>query len=250
VIAGGAPLLLKLALAHLAGDYLFQSSRVAFGKHRARVLATHLGLHGLLLLGVAFTEPFSARLAWGLLLLLLAHGLIDAWTSRWARRDLAALGLDQGLHALALLGAVWIARPDQWRDLAGAMAAAPGDPRAWILATGVVAALWAGAIVVGRIVAPFAAAVAPRGEDGRPGLARAGWTIGVLERALVLLAMLLRIEALVGFVIAAKAILRLPEARDPEHRALAEYYLVGSLASISWAVLIGVLVRWGLTGRL
>jgi hypothetical protein len=247
---GEAPLLLKLALAHLAGDFLFQSSRVAFAKHRARVLATHLGLHALLLAGVAFTEPPAARLAWGLVLLLLAHGLIDAWTSRWARRDLGALGADQGLHALALFGAVWIARPDQWRGLVDAMGAAPADARAWILAAGVVTALWAGAVVVGRIVAPFAAAVTPRGEEARPGLARAGWTIGVLERALVLLAILLRIEALVGFVIAAKAILRLPEARDPEHRALAEYYLVGSLASISWAVLIGLLVRWGLTGSL
>jgi len=242
-------LLLKLALAHLAGDYLLQPARLAHGKRRAGLLALHLGVHGGLLAIVALTEPPSARLAWGLVLLLAAHGLIDAWTSRWPRRDLSALLADQGLHALSLLAAVWIARPAEWRSLAALASDAIADPRAWILAAGIIAALWAGAVVVGRIVAPFAEAVSIGSEEARPGLARAGWTIGVLERALVLLAMLLRFEALVGFVIAAKAILRLPEARDPRHRALAEYYLVGSLASVSWAVLVGVLVRWGLTGR-
>lgn len=243
------PLLLKLVLAHLAGDYLLQPARVARGKRRAGMLALHLGVHGVLLLLVAFTEPPSARLAAGLLALLAAHGLIDAWTSRWARRDLGALLADQGLHALALLAAVWVARPDEWRGLTALAGGAVPDPRAWTLVVGIIAALPAGAIVVGRIVRPFAEAVDAGEEEARPGLARAGWTIGVLERALVLLALLLRFEALVGFVIAAKAILRLPEARDPRYRALAEYYLVGSLASISWAVLVGVLLRWALTGR-
>ncbi len=246
--AGAVPLLLKLAAAHLAGDYLFQSRRVALGKHRVRMLGMHLGLHGLLLLGVALSEAPAPRLAAALVLLLAAHGLIDAWTSRRGGRDLKLLVTDQGLHALTLLGAVALARPDESVRLLAVAGAWTADPRAWILVAGVIAALWAGAVVVGRIVTPFADALTPDGEAPRPGLARAGWTIGVFERALVLIAILLRIEALVGFVIAAKAILRLPEARDPEHRALAEYYLVGSLASIAWAVLIGVLMRWGLTG--
>jgi len=73
--------------------------------------------------------------------------------------------------------------------------------------------------------------------------------IGLIERALIFIAVLLRIEALVGFVVAAKAILRFPEIREPGHQALAEYYLVGSLASVLWAVVIGVLTRWALTGR-
>jgi len=100
-------------------------------------------------------------------------------------------------------------------------------------------------VVVGRWVEPFAAHLGER----HPGLARAGRMIGLIERALIFIAVLLRIEALVGFVVAAKAILRFPEIREPGHQALAEYYLVGSLASVLWAVVIGVLTRWALTGR-
>jgi Protein of unknown function (DUF3307) len=243
------PLLLKLVLAHLAGDYLVQSRDVALGKHRASLLGMHLALHGALLLMVAWTEPQTLRLWIALAVLLAAHGAIDAWTSRRTPRDLRLLTLDQGLHAVTLFAAVWIARPEQGAAISGTLAAAVRDPRAWTIGAGALGAVWAGAVLVGRIVAPFAAALGKAGEAGRPGLERAGWTIGVLERALVFLAMLLRAEALVGFVIAAKAILRLPEARDPAHRALAEYYLVGSLASVFWAVLLGVLVRWSVSGK-
>ena len=57
------------------------------------------------------------------------------------------------------------------------------------------------------------------------------------------LAVLARAELIIGFVIAAKAVLRLPEVREAHSRKLAEYYLVGSLASLAWALLVAYLVR-------
>ena len=240
-----APLLLKLFAAHLFGDYIVQSPRVADQKHRGAMLGLHVLLHGALLALVSLTEPASTRLWLALAALLAAHAAIDAWTSRLKPRDLRLLVIDQSLHAATLIGAVAVARPLEAAVWARAAAAAGGAARLWTLLAGAGAAVWMGAVVVGRWVEPFAAHLGER----HPGLARAGRMIGLIERALIFIAVLLRIEALVGFVVAAKAILRFPEIREPGHQALAEYYLVGSLASVLWAVVIGVLTRWALTGR-
>ena len=97
--------------------------------------------------------------------------------------------------------------------------------------------------MIGRWVQPFRDALSDESWDQRSGLERAGRWIGMLERLLVYVAVLSRLESLIGFVIAVKAVLRLPEAREKWSRVLAEYYLVGSLASLSWALLAALSVR-------
>ena len=238
-------LLLKLLTAHLLGDYLFQSTHVATQKHRAGILAVHAIVHAVLLGLVGLSEPASARLWWVLLGVLAAHASIDAWTSRFKTRNWKQLLVDQSLHLLAIAGAVALVQPSELETLAEGWQAAGRQSGPYAVLAGFTAAVWAGAVMVERWVEPFAAQL---GEK-RPGLARAGRMIGLFERAIIFIAMVLRIEALVGFVVAAKAILRLPEAREAGHRELAEYYLVGSLASVFWAVLLGVLTRWAVTGN-
>src|SRR6266536_3972742 len=107
------PLFLKLVAAHLLGDYLFQSSRIAAEKRRPAMLALHVAVHALALVLVGLTEPPGARLWAALLLVLGAHAAIDAWTTRVEPRDLRALALDQSLHLVSLLAAAALARPDQ-----------------------------------------------------------------------------------------------------------------------------------------
>jgi hypothetical protein len=63
--------------------------------------------------------------------------------------------------------------------------------------------------------------------------ARVGATIGVLERLLIVGFVLAGAQAAVGFVIAAKTIARFRQLDD---RAFAEYYLLGTLASVSVAL--------------
>jgi hypothetical protein len=63
--------------------------------------------------------------------------------------------------------------------------------------------------------------------------ARIGATIGALERLLIVALILSGAEAAVGFVIAAKTIARFKQLDD---RGFAEYYLLGTLASVSVAI--------------
>jgi len=235
------PLLLKLLAAHLAGDFLLQSSRIAAGKARPAVLALHLGVHALLLALVGITEPQGARLWLGLLLVLAAHGAIDAWTARRQPRDLAHLAVDQSLHLAGLVAGATLARPGQTAEAAGALLALTGSTNAWVMFAGATLAVPAGATVIGRWVRPFREALSDASRA--QGLELAGRWIGMLERLVIFVAVLARVESLIGFVIAAKAVLRLPEARERWSRELAEYYLVGSLASLGWAMVLGLGVR-------
>lgn len=238
-----ASLALKIVTAHLVGDYVFQTEWVAEHKRRGSVLALHALGHAVLLALVAVTEPRDSRLLLALGLLLVAHVLIDAWTSRRKREGAAPLVLDQLLHAATLAAAIAIARPAEGTVLVAAAAAGLRSGRALVLVAGFIASVWMGAVVVGRVVQPFAPHIADDPAGARPGLKNAGRVIGIIERGLIFLSILAGLESLVGFVVAAKALLRLPGARDPRSRELSEYYLVGTLASVFWAVMIGLATR-------
>ena len=67
-------------------------------------------------------------------------------------------------------------------------------------------------------------------------LQNAGLYIGWLERFLVLTALLLQSPAIVGLIMTAKAIARYPEFKSER---FAEYFLIGTLLSISMALVGG-----------
>jgi hypothetical protein len=109
-----------------------------------------------------------------------------------------------------------------------------------------------GSIAIGLFVEPFlteidTADAGERDPDGdrrrRRGLTGGGQVIGMLERSLIFLFVLLGSEAAVGFLIAAKSIFRFGELRDARNRMEAEYIIIGTLASFTW----GILGSW-LTG--
>ncbi|HET8762495.1 MAG TPA: hypothetical protein VFM12_03725 [Gemmatimonadales bacterium] len=78
---------------------------------------------------------------------------------------------------------------------------------------------------------PAAGIEVPQGELAR------GRLIGILERALVLTLVLLSQYGALGFVVAAKALARF---RGLDDRDFAEYFLIGTLASLLHAVVVGV----------
>jgi hypothetical protein len=78
----------------------------------------------------------------------------------------------------------------------------------------------------------------PAVPTGAP--ARIGATIGALERLLIVVFVLVGAEAAVGFVIAAKTIARFKQLDD---RGFAEYYLLGTLASVAVAILSALVAK-------
>lgn len=99
-----------------------------------------------------------------------------------------------------------------------------------------------GSLLVGQLVRPRAVVgFDPRVDPPTTGSpARVGEAIGVLERLLIVTFVLTGAEAAVGFVIAAKTLARFKQLDD---RGFAEYYLLGTLASVSVAIASALLAR-------
>jgi len=106
----------------------------------------------------------------------------------------------------------------------------------------------------GRVVAdpgpevqpvPAAPPQAAPGERAAVPPAQVGATIGVLERLLIVTLLLVGADAAIGFVIAAKTIARF---RLLDDRDFAEYYLLGTLASVSVAIVTALAARAALPG--
>ncbi len=78
-----------------------------------------------------------------------------------------------------------------------------------------------------------AAGAARASQHGHPSPARIGAAIGVLERLLIVTFVLTGSTAAIGFVVAAKTLARFKQLDD---RDFAEYYLLGTLASVAVAL--------------
>ncbi len=99
--------------------------------------------------------------------------------------------------------------------------------------------VWFGGNLFTRLV--IALSKARKAEkDAQPPL-RAGRVIGLLERVLIVTGLVARSWEVIAAVVALKTVARY---KDLEDRATAEYFLIGSLASMLWAVMMAGLLLW------
>jgi len=112
------------------------------------------------------------------------------------------------------------------------------DP-ALIISLGYVISIWVGGILV-RV---FLDTMGSSGQI-QEGLKGAGKRIGQLERFLVTTLTVLDQYSAIAFVFAAKSIARFKKIEEAP--IFAEYYLAGTLASVSLAVLVGLGIKGAL----
>jgi hypothetical protein len=279
---GGVLVLSWLVLGHLLADFVLQPDHVAtrkFGRggDAWRALGIHVVIVGLVAAPIVLVYGLPG--VGYVVITVLTHLVIDRtkieatlrmdaqpadgpltgdpeMVPGWSPMPGVWFLLDQLAHLVILVGA-WAlllarAQPlDWWQDLV-ARIAATGDGEAIgrsalvvvVLSALVVANTRAGSLFVGTLVrAPRPPVVQDtRSADG-PSVARIGATIGVIERLLIATLVLAGGIAAVGLVIAAKTIARF---RQLEDRLFAEYYLVGTLASVALAVITSLIAQLAL----
>lgn len=216
-----------LLLAHVLSDFVFQTRWIAANKRRAPALL----IHGAIVL--ALTQATLGRAdAWELFALALVHIAIDGLKARLAAPGLGAFLADQGSH-LATLAALAVLRPDLWAG--GVWAGLVWLPGLMTALAGAILATRAGGFAVGLLMASWA------DNDLPKGLTNGGKLIGLLERGLIYLLVMVDQPAGIGFLIAAKSVLRF-ETTSKDQRA-GEYVIIGTLASFGWALLAAYAAR-------
>ncbi|PRX37885.1 Protein of unknown function [Meinhardsimonia xiamenensis] len=208
-----------LLLAHALADFVLQSRWMVANKRRPAALA----LHGLVVL-VTAAAALGRIDAWEVAVLTAAHVVIDAVKAHLPRGLARFLG-DQAAHLATLIAAAVLV-PDLWAG--GLWARLDWAPGAMALAAGLILATRAGGFAVEFLMAPLAVEDLPRGLTG------GGMLIGMLERGLIFLLVMVGQPAAIGFLIAAKSVLRF-EVSSRDQRA-GEYVIVGTLASFGWAL--------------
>ncbi|KAA9131294.1 hypothetical protein F3N42_08175 [Marinihelvus fidelis] len=115
-----------------------------------------------------------------------------------------------------------------------------------ILAGGLAATLLAGHLL-GRFLKYLEQrtdALAESRSLAEGGLTNGGYWIGIGERSLIFLFIIIGEPTGIGFLAAAKSIFRIGEVKEPDQRRLAEYILIGTLMSFAAAIIVGLLTRW------
>lgn len=209
-----------LLSAHVLADFVLQPGWMASAKRRPGPLL----LHGAIVLITA--QAATGQIARPeILALALAHVVIDAIKARLPGHAGPFL-LDQAAH-LATLVLCAAAAPDLMA--AGLWHAFPYLPALMILLSGAIVATRTGQFAVELLMKRYRARVRTQGlPDG-------GRLIGVLERGLIFALILLGQPVGVGFLVAAKSILRFGTASRDQRTA--EYVIIGTLASFGWAIL-------------
>jgi len=233
--------LLLLYAGHFLGDFGLQSRWMVEGKRHPRVLGTHVlvvtGTHLLVLLPHMGWALASACLVIGG-----AHAVIDGVKVHWPLRRPGRLGLfllDQGAH-IGILLAVFAGA----RELGGPFSQhLPADGlRVWqtgaVLAAALAFSSNGGAAIVSGVLASLSPEL-ETAEEESSGLSGSGRLIGILERTITLVLIVLGQWAAIVLLLAAKSIARFEELKD---RRFAEYYLVGTLTSILVAILVGLVL--------
>jgi hypothetical protein len=147
-----------------------------------------------------------------------------------------------GQFALCATVAVWWSTSGSMAHMRDVALSILSSPRPLMLGTGYVIGVFGGSELTRRVVEHFGMHLS-QGQPsvGRPGLKEAGRYIGWLERGLIITFVIGNFGEAVGFLLAAKAIVRYPEM--DEDGAFAEYFLVGTLTSVGVALVVGTVLR-------
>jgi len=260
---GPLAIFVALLTAHLLADFPLQSDALNRSKRESILaLAWHAAIHA-----VAAYVILGIWACWLVpLVVFLSHALIDHMRPRlhgavkWlgARiaggqdkndqgRDyqLCLFALDQSLHIGVLMFLAYCFSTYPWPAMFWQMRFGINTyATALWLACSLILAVWVGGVVVGIMVRPYHVQSTPdNGVTGsRPGLANAGRTIGRLERFIIFIMALAGQYTAIGFLIAAKSILRFREissdGNSPDARKEPEYVLIGTLLSLAWVVAV------------
>lgn len=223
----------EILLAHLLTDFVLQPNWMNHRKKEVGILLLHGGVFlglSLMFLASSLTWPVVG----GLVTLAGLHALIDFIKTRiqtkLETRGAALFLIDQGLHMAGIIAFVLLF------DRSGSIALSHQISNMLPEASGYLLLSFPIIIILGG--GYFTAAVC-RGflqqlkEKERPGIDRAGRYIGILERSLILVSVMVGRFEIIGFLLAAKSIVRHPEMKGDT--AFTEYFLVGTLTSMSWA---------------
>ena len=225
-------LLILQFLAHLVSDFYLQPEKSCKSKADNAFKSRHLYIHVLITFACAWLFSLNVGYWWAALLIAALHLVIDGLKSI-CRNLKGAFFYDQLLHVAVIVTAVAlfnnkgvISFPNWLPETKSLL---------WIVAF--VFCLRPANFFIQNIFKDAKISIPDSGKE--QSLPNAGRVIGNVERMLTLVFVMLGQYEAIGFLLAAKSLLRFRETDTVK----SEYVLVGTLLSFGIAILMGVAVK-------
>lgn len=227
-------LLLKLLLAHLIGDFFLQPQSWVEDKETKKLKSPKLYLHIAVHLVLLFLLVWDASLWIMILLIGFSHYIIDVLKlllQDTYNRRLLFFG-DQLLHLVVIFTAYsWYSEHSfSWDRIV---------TEHHLLMVICLMFLTIPVSIFMKVI--FSKWNIAKLTEGKKSLKDAGKYIGVLERVLVFVFVILDHWEAVGFLITAKSVFRFGDLTAAKQRKLTEYVLIGTLISFGIAILTGLI---------
>ncbi len=218
---------LKITLAHLLGDFMLQSDKWIEDKnqhtYKSKYLYYHTGIHFLLLL-VVLQFDFKYWLAF--ILIPISHYLIDL--AKLLLKDKIETKrlflLDQLLHFLVvfLITKLYFSFQIDFSLIF--------TPKVLLLLTAFITISYVASVIIKILISKW--------KQENEATNTAGKYIGMMERILVFVFIVLNHWEGVGFLLAAKSVFRIGDLTKSHEVRLTEYILIGTL--LSFGIAIGI----------
>ena len=223
-------LLILQLLAHLVSDFYLQTEKSCKSKADNAFKSRHLYIHALITFGCAWLFSLSVGFWWAALLIAMLHLIIDGLKSV-CKNLKGAFFIDQLLHLAVIVAVVALFNK-------GVISLPIWLPETkvllWIVAFAF--CLRPANFIIQNIFKEAKISIPDNGKE--QSLPNAGRVIGNVERMLTLVFVMLGQYEAIGFLLAAKSLLRFRETDTVK----SEYVLVGTLLSFGIAILSGVAV--------
>ena len=252
-------ILIRLILAHLLSDFVFQSRKWAEEKDakgfHSRYLYLHIlvtGITALLLVGdINWLLPIG--------FITVIHGLLDGLKRALNKKifhhhsPIYLFVADQVIHLL-IIGVIWIIVTNQFNPLTIELTFVLQNHQFWLYLLGYTLVTVPMAVLIGKITeawsleltaAPTSSTASlSKAKADKPGLHNAGKWIGIIERILILTFVLNLQFAAIGFMLAAKSVFRFGDLKDSKDHQKTEYIIIGTFLSFMLSILTGIAINY------
>ena len=227
-------LLIRLLIAHLLADFIFQTKKMVQNKEW---FSKYMLLH------IAIVYIATAVLSgWWLLSAIIAvlHYITDGikitLKNKGKIKDSWLFIADQKVHFLVII-IVWAAHFSLFEELYKLILLPFTDYRCSLLLLGYLFMT----SPLGYLIGLATRKLQQLGDNPEGTSDRNGFWIGVSERVIIFTFMLLAEYGAIGFLIAGKSIIRFSTKNEDKK---SEYVLLGTMLSYGIAIVVGIVIRW------
>jgi hypothetical protein len=227
-------LLLLQLLAHFLADYTFQNDKKAMCKNQKGFKSTYLKWHILIVFITSWILSFQLKFVVASLLIAITHWLIDGLKPK-LNKGKYSFFIDQILHISIIIVIIYF-----YIQKIGFEEPLLKIPIKYIL---LFLAFYLTEKPANILIREIFKLYKIKFNSAINELLNAGKLIGIIERWLILFFVFLNQYEAIGFLIAAKSILRYNPNNDKENFNKTEYVLVGTMLSFFIAIFIGTIIK-------